>query len=454
MSKPQKLALFAITWPLFIESLLQMSMRMADTIMVSKVSDGAVAAVGVANQLIMFTFLLLQVISAGSAIVISQYLGAGKTGEVRSYAAVALLLNLLLGLLLSAVMLVFSKSLLSLFGLEPDLLLLSQGYLRIVGGVLFLQALNLTISAITQVHGYTRYTMMVSIGMNLLNLTGNYLFIFGPWGFPKLGVTGVAVSAVISQCVALSVYIVILFRIVRLNLGIKDFVRSRMDDVRKILSIGIPTGSNQLSYSVSQIVTTYFITSLGAEMLSTRIYTQNVMYIIMVLAIALGRGTQIIIGRLVGAGEKEKAYRQMFRSLQLSLLLSLAAVILIAVFRETLIGLFTKDTQIIALGAVLLLMGFLLEPGRCLNIVVGESLRAAGDARFIVYTGVSVMWGLCIPLTYLVGIHWGFGLVGIWAVFILDEWLRGVILLYRWKSKAWESKALVSPDAKGKSAAL
>ncbi|MDF2960432.1 MAG: efflux family protein [Paenibacillus sp.] len=454
MTNTKKLALFTITWPLFVESSLQMFMRTADTFMVSNVSDAAVAAVGVSNQLIMFTFLLLQVISAGSAIVISQYLGANKTDDVRRFAAGAISLNFVFGLIISICMIVFSRPLLGLFGLEHGVLEQAQTYLFIVGGALFIQAVNLTISAITQVHGFTRYTMLVSIGMNLLNLTGNYLFIFGPWGFPKLGVPGVAVSAAVSQCMGLIVYGLILVKVVKLNLGLKDFVKCKLDDLKKILSIGVPTGGNQLAYSASQIVTTYYITSLGAEMLSTRIYTQNIMYFIMVLAISLGRGTQIIIGRLVGAGEKEEAYRQLFRSLGLSLLLSLGCVSLIVLFREQLIGLFTRDPEIIALGAALLTMGFLLEPGRCLNIVIGEALRAAGDARVIVLTGICVIWGMCIPLTYFLGIHMGYGLMGIWAVFIIDEWVRGLILLYRWRSRAWERKVLVQPEPKGTQAAV
>jgi putative MATE family efflux protein len=454
MTNTKKLALFTITWPLFIESALQMAMRTADTFMVSNVSDAAVAAVGVSNQLMMFTFLLLQVISAGSAIVISQYLGANKLDAVRRFAAGAILLNFIFGLMISALMVIFSRPLLSLFGLEHDLLGTAQMFLSIVGGVLFIQALNLTISAIVQVHGFTRYTMMVAIGINLLNLTGNYLFIFGPGGFPKLGVPGVAISAAVSQCLGLLVYIMILHKVVKLNIGWKELIRCKLDDIKKILSIGVPTAGNQLAYAASQIVTTYFITSLGAEMLSTRIYTQNIMYLIMVLAISLGRGTQIIIGRLVGAGEKEEAYRQLFRSLTLSLLLSMCLVTIIVIFRKNLLGLFTSDPNIIALGAVLLTMGFLLEPGRCLNIVIGEALRAAGDARFIVVTGVTVIWGLCLPLTYFLGIHMGYGLVGIWVVFIIDEWLRGIIILLRWRSRAWEKKVLVKPDAKEAQAAL
>lgn len=446
MTHPKKLGLFAITWPLFIESGLQVFMRTSDTFIVSHVSDEAVAAVGVSNQLIIFLFLLLQVVSTGSAIVISQYIGANKIKDVKKFAAGALSLNCLFGVLISLCIVCFSKQLLQPFGLEPATLEQARIFLSIVGGSLFIQAVNLTIAAITQVHGYTRYTMAVSLGVNLINLTGSVLFIFGPLGFPKLGVPGVAISAVFSQLLGLVAYSLILKKIIRLNLSFSDFYKARFEDLKQILTIGIPTAGSQLAYSVSQLMTTYFITQLGAEMLSTRIYTQNIMTFIIVLAVSLGRGTQIIIGRLVGAGEKDEAYKQLFRSLFLSLLLSLTAVTLIVLFRKQLIGLFTDNTQIITLGALLLTFGFLLEPVRCLNIVIGEALRAAGDARYLLLIGSCCILGLSVPLTYWIGIHMGFGLIGMWGVFILDEGLRGLLLLIRWRSRAWEKKALVGRE--------
>ncbi|CAH1191881.1 putative FMN/FAD exporter YeeO [Paenibacillus allorhizoplanae] len=446
MTNPKKLNLFAITWPLFIESSLLVFMRTSDTFIVSHVSDEAVAAVGVSNQLIIFLFLLLQVVSTGSAIVISQYLGANKLRDVKKFAAGAISLNCIFGFFISVCIVCFSKQLLQPFGLQPATLEQARIFLSIVGCSLFIQAINLTISAITQVHGYTRYTMTVSLGINLVNLTGSILFIFGPLGFPKLGIPGVAISAVFSQLLGLVIYSIILTKIVRLNLSFRDFYKARFAEIKKILTIGIPTAGSQLIYSISQLMTTYFITQLGAEMLSTRIYTQNIMTFIMVLAISLGRGTQIIIGRLVGAGEKEEAYKQLFRSLILSLFLSLAAVTLTVLFRKQLIGMFTDNVDIITLGAFLLTYGFLLEPVRCLNIVIGEALRATGDARFLLFVGSSVILGLCVPLTYWIGVHLGYGLVGMWCVFIMDEGVRGLLLLLRWRSRAWEKKVLVSRE--------
>ncbi|OZB96681.1 MATE family efflux transporter [Paenibacillus sp. XY044] len=438
-----KLSLLAITWPIFVESALQMFLRTSDTFMLSKVSDGAVAAVGVANQIIMFAVLMFNFVALGSAVVISQYLGARRQHEIGRLAGSSLALNFLFGLLVSIIVMMLSGPLLRIFDLDPSLFGQAKKYLLIAGGALVIQALLTAVTAMIQSHGLTRQTMVVTIGMNVLNIFGNYLFIYGPGGFPKLGVVGVAISTAFAQCVGLAVNLVLLRKAAGVYIRWNDlFVWSR-EHIEKVLRVGVPSSAVSLSYSANQFVTTAFISSLGASVLATKIYTQNIMFFVMILAVSLGRGGQIIVGQLVGAGQREEAYKQVIRNLIRSELITLAAVAVLTLFRQPLMKLFTTDPDIIAMGAALLLLSFLLEPGRNFNVILERSLQAAGDARSAMIVSITVTWLFSVPLTYLLGIHWGYGLYGIWAAFIADEWLRGILLWVRWRSKAWQRKALV-----------
>ncbi|MBD2869188.1 MATE family efflux transporter [Paenibacillus arenilitoris] len=437
------LSLFALTWPIFVESALQMFLRVSDTFMLSKVSDEAVAAVGVANQIIMFAVLLFNVIAVGSAVVITQYLGARRNREISSLASASVAINFLFGVLLSVLIVSFSVPLLHIFKLDPAVFDIGLRFLRIAGAALVIQGVLTVVTAIIQSHGYTRHTMMVTIGMNVLNLLGNYLVIYGPLGFPKLGVTGVAMSTAFAQSIGLAINLVILRKVAGVELTWARLTRWTKEHVDKVLRVGLPSSVNNCSYSASQFVTTALIATLGTAALTTRIYTMNLVFVVMILAISIGRGGQIIIGHMIGAGEREEAYRTVYRNLRASMLITLAAAAIIALLRVPLLELFTHDASIIQMGATLLLLGLLLEPGRNFNIIIERSLAAAGDARFAMYAAVSVSWLFSVPMTYLLGIHLGYGLLGIWAAFIMDEWLRGLILLLRWRSKAWQRKALV-----------
>ncbi|SHM40414.1 MATE family efflux transporter [Gracilibacillus kekensis] len=442
----KKITLLAITWPLFIEAFLQTFMRIADIFMLSFVSDEAVAAIGVVNQIMMFTFVLFNFTAMGSGVVIAQFVGAKKPKEVSITITNAMVLNLAFGLFISGLIVIFREPFLILFNLEDHLIEYANIYLLIVGGTLFTQAMVMTMSSALQAQGYTKDVMYLVLGMNILNIIGNYLFIFGALGFPQLGVMGVAIATAVSRGIAMIVVCIILYKRIEIKIKLKDYFHLKKEYIKKIMGIGVPAAGEHLSHSLSQLIITVFITLLGANALATRVYTQNLMNFMTVFSVSVAKGMQIMIGQLVGAGKIEEAYRQMFKGLRVSIVIALSIGTIIAFFSESLLGIFTDDAEIIALGSILLFLGVILEPGRTFNLVIISSLRAAGDARFPVVVGIISMWGVSVTLAYIFGISLGFGLIGIWIAIILDEWLRGILMFFRWRSRKWEQKILVEDE--------
>ncbi len=438
----QKLSLFAITWPLFIEILLHMLMGNADTLMLSQYSDNSVAAVGVSNQIVSIVIVMFGFVAAGTAILVAQHVGAGQQQQASEISVVSLSVNLVLGLLLSIPMIFFSGHILQIMGIPAELMDSAQVYLRIVGGCSFVQAIFMTMGAIMRSHAFTRDSMYVTLGVNALNVFGNYVLIFGALGFPSLGVTGVAISTMVSRTIGVAIMLLILVRRVK-HLPFSKLFAFPMHHVKSLLAIGIPSAADQLSYNGSQMVITYFIAQMGTQALTTKVYAMNIVMFIFLFGIAVGQGTQILIGHLVGAGKYKDAYHRCIRSLQMAMLIAALLSLVFMLFSRRLLGLFTTDPEIIELGRSLIFLSVILEPGRAFNLVVSNGLRAAGDVRFPVYTGVTVMWGIGVTTAYLFGVHLGLGLFGIWLSFILDEWGRGLAVLWRWRSRAWQYKALV-----------
>ncbi|RDW17321.1 MATE family efflux transporter [Oceanobacillus chungangensis] len=423
-----------------------MLMGLADTFMLSAVSDDAVSGVGASNQFLQIAILILQVIGSGASIVVAQYIGSRRFTEVSKIAAIAISLNLVIGIIISIIFLVFGSYMLQALNLQGNVFEYAKSYLGIVGGAIFLQALINSLSAIIRVHGFTKATMFVSLGMNIIHVVGNYLLIFGNFGFPELGVEGAAISTIVSRFLALLVFFWLFYRITEVKVKLNYYFSLSKNYIKKILKIGIPSAFEQVMYQSCQIVFLYYATFLGPSSLAARQYATNISMFIYLFALAIGLGTAIIVGRLIGASRSSEAYESVWKSVRLASVATLIVVITVVLFRVQLMELFTDNPEIIKLGADVLLLSFLLETGRTINIVLINSLRAAGDAKFPVLIGAFSMVAMSLPLGYFLIFHLELGLVGIWLAIAADEWTRAVIMFFRWRSRKWEQYGLVDND--------
>lgn len=444
MANNKQLGLFKLTWPIFLELFLFMLMGLADTFMLSAVSDDAVAGVGAANQFIQIAILILGVVGSGASIVVAQYLGSRRLQEASEISALAVSLNLIVGTLMSVVFLLFSNKIMVVMNLQGEVLQYAKSYLAIVGGFIFFQALINSLAAIIRVNGWTQQTMYVSLGMNVLHVALNYVLIFGKFGVPALGVEGAAISSVISRALAALVFFWLLYQAMEVRVQLKFYYTFSKDYIRKILQIGVPSALEQVLYQAAQIVFLYYVTYVGATSLAARQYVVNISMFTYLFAMAIGMGTAILVGRHVGAGEQEIAYKRGWFSAKTALIFTVVMVAVVVLLREPLVRIFTKDEEIIAIATTVLLLSILLETGRTINITIINSLRAAGDARFPVKIGFISMICMSLPLGYFFVFVLDMGLVGIWLAIAADEWLRAVLVLLRWKSRKWERYAIVS----------
>lgn len=423
-----------------------MLMGLADTFMLSAVSDDAVAGVGTANQYIQIAILLLGVIGTGASIVVSQFLGSRLIAEASQIAALSVTLNLLVGLVISGLFILFSDVLMKMMNLQGAVLEAAQSYLVIVGGFIFVQALITSMSSIIRVQGWTKQTMYVSLAMNIVHVVLNYILIFGKFGMPELGVEGAAISSVVSRVLASVVFFWLLYQALEVRIEWADYYRLSKNYISKILKIGIPSALEQVLYQTNQIVLLYYVTFIGAEALSARQYAVNISMFTYLFAMAIGMATAILVGRYVGAGEKELAYSKVWFGVKSALIFTLSMVAIIILFREPFMRIFTDNEEIIQIGASVLLLSILLETGRTINITIINSLRASGDAAYPVRIGFISMIVIGLSLGYLFVFVLDLGLVGVWLAIACDEWIRAVLVIFRWRSRKWERYAIVSSD--------
>ena len=427
--------------PIFIETLLIMMLGAVDTVMLSRHSDNSVAAVGVVNQIIMLTFLVFEVINLGTSVLCSQYIGARLHKQVVQVVGVSLLVNFAVGVGISMLLFGCAEPILRLMGLGPELMQDGMDYMRIVGAFAFFQALSLTLSASLRSANKAVYPMLVTVVVNVLNIIGNYSLIFGRFGFPELGVEGAAISTAFSRGVSMVILFVILFRKHIHRFPPAYFRPFPWVELKNLMKVGLPSAGEQLSYSSSQVVITYFINMLGA--LATRTYCVNIIMFAYLFSISMAQGGAICIGHLIGEKKPRAAFLMGKYVMKKSVMITVILSCILALFGHVIFGWLTSNAEIIKMGVTILVIDIVLEIGRPVNIFATNALRAAGDVNYPFYVGLVVMWSVAVGLGYLFGIPLGWGICGMWVAFLLDENIRGAIFVRRWYSMKWASKSFI-----------
>ena len=435
--------LISLIIPIFFELLLVTIVGNIDTIMLGYYSDEAVGAIGGITQLLNIQNVIFSFINMATAILTAQFLGAKDYKRVKQVISVSLVLNVLLGLILGGIYLFFWESLLQKINLPAELIRIGKYYFQMVGGLCILQGIILSCGAILKSHGRPTETLIINVGVNILNIIGNAFFIFGWLGMPVLGPTGVGISTVISRGIGCVAAFYMMCKYCNFTFKKKYIKPFPFKIVKNILSIGFPTAGEHLAWNVGQLMVVAMVNTMGTTIIASRTYLMLISSFTMTLSIALGQGTAIQVGHLVGAGEIKEVYHKCLKSLKIAFIFAFVTTSLVFLFRKPIMSIFTTNPDIFKASLKIFPLMILLEMGRVFNIVIINSLHAAGDIKFPMFMGITCVFSVAVLFSYLFGISLGWGLAGIWLANAMDEWIRGLAMYFRWKSKKWQNKSFV-----------
>ncbi len=435
--------LFFLAAPVFVQALLSMLIGYADSLMLTRYSETAVGAVGNAGQVLGFLTLAFTIVSSASGVVVAQYLGAKEKDKLSRIYTVAVAFNFILSLTVSIIVFAFSRTLLRFMQVPDEMMNDANSYMRIVGGFIFLQALIDTFYQILRSNGRVVFGMVLSFSTNIINIIGNYLFLYGPLKTLGLGASGVAVASVASRLVGLIVIALYFHFTIEGNISLSCLRPFPKDILKSLLKLGIPTAGENISYNISQIVISAMVNTLGIVAINTKIYCGILSNFSYLYSVSVAMATQIIVGHAVGAEKYDLAYKRVIRSVVPAVGISVAIAITNYLLSPFTLSIFTDNAESIALGHQIMLIAIFLEIGRTCNLIVINSMRASGDVKFPTMLGIASMWGVSVLFTFLLGIVFGFGLKGVWIAMAADEMIRGIIVVIRWKKGSWRGKRVV-----------
>ncbi len=422
--------------PLILEQALAITVGMADTMMISSVGEAAVSGVSLVD---MFNNLIISVLAAlatGGAVVTSQFIGASKREEACRSAKQLLWVDGLITVGISLLVIVGHRGILNLFfgRIEEDVMSNAILYL-IISAVSFpFLAIYNACAALFRSMGNSGITLKVSILMNILNVGGNAVCVFGL----KMGVAGVAVPSLISRAVAaLCLYILLKNpdSLIHLN---KDRFRFDGKMIKKILYIGIPSGIENGIFQLGRVVVVSIIAGFG----TAQIAANGVANSLDSMGCIIGQGMNLamitVIGQCVGAGDLAQVKHYTKKLLLITYTATAVTNTLILLFLRPILGLYGLGAEATELAYILVMihngMAMLLWPA---SFVLPNMLRACNDVRYTMTVAIFSMVTFRIGLSLVFGVSMEMGAVGVWIAMVVDWVFRVICFAGRYLRGTW-----------------
>lgn len=430
-----------LTIPIFFEMLLAILVSNIDQLMLSTHSQEAVSAIGNAGQISWILMLFFQVLGMASLILITQYKGAGKEKEAQAIYPLTLIVNFIIGIIISLVSIFGIRVILQFMNIESGLSFeYAETYMKIVGISFLFLAVSNCFSSFMKANALVKEAMVISIIVNVINLVGNAIGLY----VLKIGVAGVAYATMFSRLVGMVLTIIVFYK----KVGRIRFAAMRNSKpfilLGQLLRIGVPSVGENMSYDLAQLVLMACINTMGLAAVNAKVYVTLVVQFAYLFCMAVSQAMQIIEGYQIGAGNKDEAARVVYKSLWSATIVSVFVTFLIFLFSDYIIGLFpSADADVLMIAKRLLFVELFLEIGRAVNITMVRALQTAGDVKYPVIMSVIFTWCLSVTLGYILGMTLELGIVGIWIATAADEILRGAVLIIRFYKGKWRNISLV-----------
>ena len=427
--------------PLVIEQLLAITVGLFDSVMVSQVGEAAISAVSLVDTVNVLLVNAFSALATGGAVIAGQYLGRREPDKAGHSGAQLLLFMGEASILIMMVFYLAKGFVLGVvFGqVEPDVAAYANTYYIIVEASIPFLAIYSAGAALFRVMGNSRVSMQVSLGMNLINIAGNALLIFGL----HMGVEGVAIPTLVSRAAAAAAMVVLLRR-PNLPLRVERFsIHHDKYVVKNILRFGVPNGLESSMFQLGKILLLSTVSVLGTASVAANAIGNTVCTFQCVPGNALGLAIVTVVSRCVGAGSYEKARyytKKLLKSTYFFMALSIAATLVLLPLIMKLYNVSDEAAryarQIIWMHG---LVAVVLWPA---SFTLPQALRAAGDTRFTLIVSTVSMWTMRVALGVLLGRFWGFGVVGIWMAMFADWVLRVSFFVPRFLGHKWETMGI------------
>lgn len=435
-------ALKTLIIPLVFEQLLALLVGLADTLMISSVGEAAVSGVSLVDTINILIINIFTAFGTGGAVIAGHYLGKKNEDNARKAGWQILLFSLVSSFVVTAIFILFHNGLLQLIigKVEADVMSNAKSYLVVTAISFVPLAIYNACAGLFRTMGDSKTTLYISLFMNVLNVIGNAVLIYGA----GIGTLGAAISTAFSRTVAAVIIFIMLFDKKRvINFRGQVTWRFRPDMLKKILYIGLPNSLENSLFQLGKILTVSMISTMGTYAIAANAVCNTLASFNVLPGSAINSGIVAIVSVCIGAGETEQARYYTKKLMKLAELGVIIMSVLIIVGSGWVINFYHLSPEATLLARqVLIYHAILAILFWILSFSLPNTFRAAGDVVLPMGVAIGSMWVFRLGFAYLLGIYIGLGLMGVWIAMTIDWIFRSICFAVRFKGHRWERKMI------------
>ena len=432
--------LLRLSWPMVISNILMTIGPTIDMIWVGKLGVDAMAAVGVAGVAVQIVFMMIWSLMVGMRALIARFIGAGDVQGSNHVAQQALVVCAVFAAIMAVVGIFFSEGILGLFGLEAGVIEMGAAYMRImfVGSVVM--CLRMMTDAGMQASGDVVTPMRIAIFYRLLHVAICPFLIFGWWIFPNMGVSGAAMTNVISQSLGTAVGLWFLFTgRTRLKLTMRNFSID-LNTIWRMVRIGLPALVSGVQRSLSYFVLMWIIAPFGTPAIAAHTVGQRIEMFLMMPGMAFGMAAGVLAGQNLGAGQPERAERSAWLAVALVEAVMVTVSVVVLIYAESIVRIFNTDPVMVEIASNFLRIAVAGYVVIGFMTVLMSVLQGAGDTVPGMIINMVIMWAISLPLAYFLPTFTSLGVYGVRGAMVAAMLVGTVAFLLYFRTGRWKRK--------------
>lgn len=432
-----------LAWPIIIQSLLQVLIGTIDIKMVGSLGVDAISAVGTGRNIIMLIMVLVMAISTGTIAMISRFTGMGDHKSISATAGQSFFLSIVAAAFMIPLGLLTNEWILNLLGVHNNVLILAKEYMAIFFLSIPFFLLNFMAKSIFQGAGDTKTPLIIDIVMNFINVLGNFIFIFGFWIFPAMGVGGAAMGTLVARLIGsiLGWGALVSGKFV-VKVDLADMIRPKWEIGKQIMNIGLPTALQGLSRNISRfIIFAILARTIKAEAaVPAYVIGTNLNQYALMPGLAVGTAAATLSGMNIGADKLDRAYETGKICALLGAALMGVLAFIFAIFSTPLIKFFLNESnaEVLQIGKMFLIIIGLSEPFHAVTIALSRTMQGAGYTRYPFLITLVAWVFVRISLSYVLAITLNLGSNGVWIGIAISTVVSGLLSYLLFKKKKWQ----------------